>query len=103
LMLNHAGVEHQLESQTHSGWIDFGLGFGIPGLAILGLVFLSCMWFAVRQKTLFGLLAIWLTIALVPFGLIAEITYKHNFEILIFFIAFASASAIVWKPSSLKS
>jgi len=103
LMLNHAGVEHQLESQTHSGWIDFGLGFGIPGLAILGFVFMSCVWFAIRQKTLFGLLAIWLTIALVPFGLIAEITYKHNFEILIFFIAFASASAIVWKPSFLKS
>lgn len=93
-MLNHAGVTHQLESQTHSGWIDFGLGFGVPGLAILALVMAITMLAGLRAGGLFGPLAVWLIVALLPFGLIAEINYKHNFEILLFCLAFATACAI---------
>lgn len=93
-MLNHAGVTHQLESQTHSGWIDFGLGYGVPGLAILALVMVTTGLAGLCAGGLFGRLAVWLTVALLPFGLIAEITYKHNFEILLFCFAFGAACAI---------
>ena len=43
----------------------------------------------------------WLVIGIMPFGLIAEISYKHNFEILLFFIAFAAASSISIKNANI--
>lgn len=93
-MLNHAKVEQELESQSHSGWIDFGLAFGIPGLLILFATFLAILWFGIKRGGQFGLIGAWLAIGLMPFGLFSEINYKHNFEILIFFIAFAAASSV---------
>jgi hypothetical protein len=93
-MLNHAKVEQDLDSQSHSGWIDFGLAFGIPGLLILLATFLSIVWFGLKHSGQFGLMGAWLAIGLMPFGLFSEINYKHNFEILIFFISFAAASAV---------
>jgi len=93
-MLNHAKVEQDLDSQSHSGWIDFGLAFGIPGLLILLATFLSIVWFGLKHSGQFGLMGAWLAIGLMPFGLFSEINYKHNFEILIFFITFAAASAV---------
>lgn len=93
-MLNHAKVEQDLDSQSHSGWIDFGLAFGIPGLLILLATFLSIIWFGLKHSGQFGLIGAWLAIGLMPFGLFSEINYKHNFEILIFFIAFAATSAV---------
>lgn len=93
-MLNHAKVEQELESQSHSGWIDFGLAFGIPGLLILFATFLAILWFGIKEGGQFGLIGAWLAIGLIPFGLFSEINYKHNFEILIFFIAFAAASTV---------
>ena len=93
-MLNHAKIEQQLESQTHSGWIDFGLAFGIPGLLILILTFASIIYKGCVRGNQFGLIGVWLILGFMPLGVIAEINYKHNFEILLFFIAFAAASTI---------
>lgn len=94
-MLNHAKVDQQLESQTHSGWIDFGLAFGLPGLLILFLTFFSIIYNGLIRGNQFGLIGVWLILGLMPFGLIAEINYKHNFEILLFFISFAAASTVL--------
>jgi hypothetical protein len=96
-MLNYAGIKQELESQTHSGWIDFGLAFGIPGLCIFLILFSSIVYKGLRNGDQFGLMGAWLIIGFVPFGLIAEINYKHNFEILLFFIAFAAASTISFR------
>jgi hypothetical protein len=93
-MLNHANVQQELDSQTHSGWIDFGLAFGVPGLLIFLLVFMAIVWRGITVGGQFGLMGVWLTIGLIPFGVVAEICYKHNFEILMFFIAFAATSTI---------
>jgi hypothetical protein len=93
-MLNHAKIKQQLESQTHSGWIDFGLAFGIPGLLILLLTFTSIIYRGHVLGNQFGLIGVWLILGFMPLGVIAEINYKHNFEILLFFIAFAAASTI---------
>jgi hypothetical protein len=93
-MLDHAKVQHKLETQTHSGWIDFGLAFGIPGLLILLCVFIAIISRGFINSSQFGLMAVWLMIGFAPFGVIAEINYKHNFEILLFFISFAAASTI---------
>ena len=96
-MLNYAGIKQELESQTHSGWIDFGLAFGIPGLCIFLILFSSIVYKGLRNGDQFGLMGAWLIIGFAPFGLIAEINYKHNFEILLFFIAFAAASTISFR------
>jgi len=93
-MLNYTKVQQELDSQTHSGWIDFGLAFGVPGLLILSAVFISILLYGIRYQNQFSQMGIWLIAAFIPFGVIAEICYKHNFEILIFFIAFAAASAV---------
>jgi hypothetical protein len=93
-MLNHAKVDQKLESQTHSAWIDFGLAFGIPGLLILIFTFTSIIYKGSIRGSQFGLIGVWLILGFIPLGVIAEINYKHNFEILLFFIAFAAASTI---------
>jgi len=93
-LLNHFGTIHNIDGQTHSGWIDFGLAYGIPGLLILMLLFISIATKGLRSGDQFGLMGAWLVISFIPFGVIAEINYKHNFEILLFFIAFAAASTI---------
>ncbi len=93
-MLNHAQIEQKLNCQTHSGWIDFALAFGAPGIFILAIAFLLVIYFGIKQLNQFSLTGIWLVFGIVPFGLIAEITYKHNFETLIFFTAFACSLVI---------
>jgi len=100
-MLNHAEIQQELESQTHSGWIDFGLAFGVPGLVILLFLFITIIYKGMCHCDQFGLMGTWLIIGFIPFGLIAEINYKHNFEIFLFFLAFAATSVI--KESSLKN
>jgi hypothetical protein len=93
-LLDQAEIKQELESQAHSGWIDFGLAFGVPGLLILFLTFALTVYFGLMKRDQFGLMGAWLVIGLMPLGLIAEISYKHNFEILLFFIAFAATSSI---------
>lgn len=93
-MLNYAGVKQELDSQTHSGWIDFGLAYGVPSLLILSILLILILIKGLRSGDQFGLMSAWLVIGLIPFGVVAEINYKHNFEILLFFIAFAAASTI---------
>lgn len=96
-MLDHAGLEHIHQGQVHSGWIDFGLAFGMPGLI---LVF-SCMAFiivcGVARPTLMNLCAVMIVVALLPMGVIAEITYKQYFEATIFFITLASSLVLLEK------
>lgn len=99
-MLNHAQERHELESQTHSGWIDFGLAFGVPGLLILFATFISIIIKGIGSDSQFGLMGAWLILGFMPFGLIAEICYKHNFEILMFYIAFAATSVIAVRGNS---
>ena len=96
-LLNEAKMENRLISQTHSGWIDFGLAFGIPGLALIFLTLIMIASQGLISKTLWGLVAAWISLGLIPFGLVAEITYKHNFEILIFFISLSAALCL--KPT----
>lgn len=93
-LLNYANIQQSLLSQTHSGWIDFGLAFGVPGLLILFATFICIAFKGFFAKNEFGLIGTWLVLGIVPFGIVAEICYKHNFEILLFYIAFAAASTI---------
>ena len=90
-----AGIQSDHLGQIHSGWIDFGLAFGIPGLAIVFLTLLSTIYIGFRNHPYSNLVPIVICITLIPFCLIADTSYKQYFESLIFFIAL-SASMVVF-------
>jgi len=96
-MLDHAGLEHVHQGQVHSGWIDFGLAFGIPGLVLIFSCMVFIIIFGVIQPTLMNLCAAMIVIALFPMGVIAEIAYKQYFEATIFFITLASSLILLEK------
>jgi hypothetical protein len=94
-MQKHAGIQSEHLGQIHSGWIDFGLAFGVPGLAIVFLTLLSTIYIGLRNRFYSNLVPVVICIMLIPFCLIAETSYKQYFESLIFFITL-SASLVVF-------
>lgn len=94
----HAQIPHEHEGQVHSGWIDFGLAFGIPGLLLIFSSMLSIIYFGLRSKSPIALPWVILCLAFIPFGLIAEITWKQYFEATIFFLA-AGSSVVIFTSS----
>ena len=89
-MLNLHKISNNVIGQTHSGWTDFGLAFGLPGLGIIILTQLMIIYIGLKNKDPYSLIGVWICIALLPLGLIAEICYKQYFEATLFFIAFAA-------------
>lgn len=90
----HASVPHEHEGQVHSGWIDFGLAFGIPGLLLIFWSMLSIIYFSIKDKSSLVLPWAVVCLAFIPFGLIAEITWKQYFEATIFFLTVGSTVVI---------
>ena len=82
----YARVPHEHQGQVHSGWIDLGLAFGLPSLALVFLAMLSIIYFALKSRSSLALPWAIMCLAFIPFGLIAEITWKQYFEATIFFI-----------------
>jgi hypothetical protein len=92
---NLAQIPHQHDRQVHSGWIDFGLAFGIPGLLLIFASLISIIYFGILSNTSITLPWVIVCIAFIPFGLIAEISYKQYFEATIFFLTLASTVIIL--------
>lgn len=90
----HAQIPHEHEGQVHSGWIDFGLAFGIPGLLLIFSSILSIIYFGLKSKSSIALPWVIFCLAFIPFGLIAEITWKQYFEATIFFLTVGSTVII---------
>jgi hypothetical protein len=86
-----SNIPNENNLQTHSGWIDFGLAFGVPGLAIVFLALLSTIYLGLRSRLQTNLVPVVICITLIPFCLIAETSYKQYFESLIFFIALSAS------------
>jgi len=99
-LLNEAKIEHENQGQTHSGWIDFGLAFGIPGLVLIFSIMLSIAYLGLKSRSSIALPWVIVCLALMPFGLIAEITWKQYFEATIFFLSLgATIVMLVSNPS----
>ena len=88
---NITHIKNENLDQTHSGWIDFGLAFGVPGLVIVFLTLLSTIYIGLRKRFYSNLVPAVICITLIPFCLIAEVSYKQYFESLIFFIALSAS------------
>ena len=97
----YANIYHEHEGQVHSGWIDFGLAFGLPGLSLIFFALLSIIYLGIRQGDEISLIAITYCLMLMPFGLIAEISYKQYFEATIFFIVFAATIVAIASKNAL--
>jgi len=93
-LLMRDGIPYPNDNQTHSGWIDFGLAFGIPGLLILFGTLFSCIIFAFKKKDQFSMIATWLSMAIFLACWVEEVSFKHTFEMWMFFTAFACALVI---------
>ena len=89
-MQNYEKIYHERTGQVHSGWVDFGLGYGIPGLGLVILTLILIILLGIRQQCELPLVAVMYCLMLIPFGFIAEISYKQYFEATLFFIAFSS-------------
>ena len=87
---SYANIYHEHGGQVHSGWIDFGLAFGMPGLSLIFLALIFIIYFGLKQGNELSLVAAIYCLMLIPFGLIAEISYKQYFEATLFFVTFSS-------------
>jgi len=78
---------------THSGWLDLGLAFGFPaiGLTFSSLLFTLIISIKSIEKSFNIYVALWISLATLFLGFFQEVTYKHTFEALIFFISFCAA------------
>jgi hypothetical protein len=101
-LLDEANINHVHQGQVHSGWIDFGLAYGLPGLLIIFATMLVIIFMGIAQPYLQNIYAVMICIALIPMGIIAEITYKQYFEATIFFLAFAASNILCSKTQSFK-
>ena len=96
----YSQIPHEHEGQVHSGWIDFGLAFGMPGLLFIFTSLVSIIYFGLKRKSMIVLPWAIVCLAFIPFGLIAEISYKQYFEATIFFLAVGSTVIILANKKS---
>lgn len=89
--------------QSHSGWLDFTLGMGIPGLVMVWAAMLGS--FTLVGKRSYGAITPWVNacrwILLASFMMwfTTEISQRVFFDALIFWIAFSAALAAAPQPT----
>lgn len=98
-ILNLNGSYYKINRQTHSGWIDFGLAFGIPGLLTVLSLSLCIIYKGFKQASLLSLMGAWVSLAILVMGLFSEIVYKQFFEATIFWLTFGAFSVSIAKYS----
>jgi hypothetical protein len=79
---------------SHSAWVDFGLAFGIPGLALVLGALISAIALAIRSHSPNKLLVVWMALSLLIIFTIAEVSSNHTIEILFFCIALLNTMAL---------
>lgn len=99
----YARVPHEHQGQVHSGWVDLGLAFGLPGLTLILLTMILTMYFAVKSRAPVTLPWAMLCLVFIPFGLVAEITWKQYFEAIIFFLTLGATIVALQQKNSKNS
>jgi len=94
-LTNHSGIDPGKHGQTHSGWVDFGLAYGIPGLLLLAGTLFCIIWSAFPNPSIWQLQALFIALTVFPLALIAEITWKQYFEATLFFVTYAAILPVV--------
>lgn len=75
---------------THSGWLDFALGFGLPGLLLVWVPLLVSYARARKRSDFWSTYAVWAIPVIAVSYLITEVCTGHFIELLFFMTAFFS-------------
>ena len=94
-LLEMEKIDPGKHGQTHSGWVDFGLAYGIPGLVFLVGAFLAAIYLSPRADSLSGLQTFFIAATFLPLSLIAETAWKQYFEATLFFATYTAALLII--------
>lgn len=76
---------------THSGWLDFTLGLGIPGLLLTWSAIASAIFYSYKQWTSWSCYTRWILAGVFISWISAEIDSSHFIETLFYLIALLSA------------
>jgi len=87
-LLQKDGIESPSIAFTHSGWIDFTLGEGIPGTLCVWLAIACVIWSSRRNNTLNKSVTLWVIPTIFVYWIIGELSNKHYVEFLFFMISF---------------
>ena len=99
-LLELEGIDPGKHGQTHSGWVDFGLAYGMPGLALLVGAFLAAIFLSPKAGFLSGLQTFFIAATFFPLSLIAETAWKQYFEASLFFATYAATLLIIVSSQS---
>ena len=94
-LLNLKGTDLGQHGQTHSGWVDFGLAYGVPGLTLLLAALIMGAVLSRSVNLLDRLQITFILSTFIPLCLIAETTWKQYFEATLFFITYACALLVL--------
>jgi len=94
-LLDASGIPHGGLGQTHSGWVDFGLAYGLPGILLLLTWILAITYFATKDLDALNILAISIAIIYIPLMLIAETAWKEYLEAEFLILALASGLVLM--------
>jgi len=87
---------------THSGWLDFTLGLGLPGLLLVATPLCTSFWRSFHRKSLWNSYIAW-TVPIIVFAYsITEVSSDHFIELLFFMTALFVGMTLTpnYKPSS---
>lgn len=91
IQMEQRGIEFNGGVYTHSGWVDLGLAYGLPGLILLPMCFLICLIGAIAQlKKPGATVIISLSVVMLMAYLVGEYAFQHGIEILIYMSSFLS-------------
>jgi O-antigen ligase len=72
---------------THSGWIDFTLGLGIPGLLLVLVPLGASFWRALRKEGFWYSYIAWTAPTIILAYTVTEVSSDHFIELLFFMSA----------------
>ena len=81
-------------THAHSGWIDLGLAFGIPGLALVLLALIRTVVVCTRKHAFFAKAGVWVLLSMALVFISSEVAERILLDYLIFLIAFFAAVSI---------
>ena len=81
-------------SHAHSGWIDLGLAFGIPGLGLIFFALFRTVVVCARKHSFFAKAGVWVLLSMALVFLSSEVAERILLDYFIFLIAFFTAISI---------
>lgn len=87
-LLEKEGLVSPSIAFTHSGWIDFTLGMGVPGTLLIWLALASILWASRRNPSVGKNLTLWVIPTIFIYWTIGELSNKHYIEFTFFMISF---------------